>query len=114
GVGRAEALALAQVGAGLVLNDLPGDAVHEVAKQAVSFGAKVTVVTGDVGEWATGEALLRAALTSCGRLDIPANNAGVLRDRTIFSMTADEWDMVIRVHLRGHFVITRLVTAHWR
>ncbi len=114
GLGRAEALALAQVGADLVLNDLPGEAVHEVAKQAGSFGAKATVVTGDVGEWETGEDLVRAALTSFGRLDIVVNNAGVLRDRMIFTMTPDEWDLVIRVHLRGHFITTRLAAAHWR
>jgi NAD(P)-dependent dehydrogenase (short-subunit alcohol dehydrogenase family) len=114
GLGRAEALALAEAGADLVLNDLPGDAVEEVAKQARAFGKNAVVLAGDISEMATGEALLGAALGTFGRLDILVNNAGVLRDRMIFSMTPDEWDLVMRVHLRGHFITTRLATAHWR
>jgi 3-oxoacyl-[acyl-carrier protein] reductase len=114
GLGQAEAMALAQAGADLVLNDLPGDAIAEVAKQAGSFGKNVVVVTGDIGEWGTGEQLMAAALDRHGRLDIAVNNAGVLRDRMIFTMTPDEWDTVIKVHLRGHFITSRLATAHWR
>ena len=72
------------------------------------------VVAGDVGEWATGERLVAAALEAYGRLDILVNNAGVLRDRMIFSMSAEEWDTVLRVHLRGHFVTSRFATAYWR
>ena len=79
GLGRAEALALAQAGASLVLNDLPG--FDPVVDGAV-------VVPGDVGEWSTGERLVAAALEAYGRLDILVNNAGVLRDRMIFSMSA--------------------------
>ena len=66
------------------------------------------------GEWATGEALVRTAVTAFGGLDILVNNAGVLRDRMVFSMSEEEWDPVIRVHLRGHFVTTRFATAYWR
>ena len=72
------------------------------------------MAAGDVAEWATGEKLVATALEQYGRLDILVNNAGVLRDRMIFSMSAEEWDLVIRVHLRGHFVTTRLATAYWR
>jgi 3-oxoacyl-[acyl-carrier protein] reductase len=72
------------------------------------------VVAGDVGEWATGERLVAAAREAYGRLDILVNNAGVLRDRMIFSMTEQEWDTVLRVHLRGHFVTSRFATAYWR
>jgi NAD(P)-dependent dehydrogenase (short-subunit alcohol dehydrogenase family) len=105
GLGRAEARALAAAGASLVLNDLAGfDAVVDGA----------VVVPGDIGEWSTGERLVAAALEAYGRLDILVNNAGVLRDRMIFSMSAAEWDTVLRVHLRGHFVTTRLATAYWR
>ena len=64
--------------------------------------------------WETGEGLVRAALDTYGRLDILVNNAGVLRDRMVFTMSAEEWDTVLRVHLRGHFVTTHFATAHWR
>ncbi|HEX6524639.1 MAG TPA: SDR family NAD(P)-dependent oxidoreductase [Streptosporangiaceae bacterium] len=114
GLGRAEALALARAGAMMVLNDLPGDAVHNVATEIQAAGGQAVVAAGDIGEWSTGEDLLATALKAYGRLDILVNNAGLLRDRMIFSMTPDEWDLVIRVHLRGHFVTTRVATAHWR
>ena len=114
GLGRAESLALARAGARLVLNDLPGDAVQAVAAEITAAGGQAVVAAGDVGEWSTGEKLLATALEEYGRLDILVNNAGVLRDRMIFTMSAQEWDLVIRMHLRGHFVTTRLATAHWR
>jgi NAD(P)-dependent dehydrogenase (short-subunit alcohol dehydrogenase family) len=114
GLGRAEALALARAGARLVLNDLPSDAVYAVLNEIAVAGGQAVVAAGDVGEWSTGEQLLAAALDAYGRLDILVNNAGVLRDRMIFSMSAEEWDTVLRVHLRGHFVTSRLATAYWR
>src|SRR6516225_431015 len=114
GLGRAESLALARAGARLVLNDLPGDAVQAVADQIAADGGQAVVAAGDVADWSTGERLLAAALERYGRLDILVNNAGVLRDRMVFTMSPDEWDLVIRVHLRGHFVTTRLATAYWR
>lgn len=112
GLGRAEALALAACGANLVLNDLPGPAIHAVADQIGNDRA--AVVEGDVSQWSTGEAMLAAATGTFGGLDIVVNNAGLLRDRMVFSMSEDEWDTVLRVHLRGHFITTRLATAHWR
>jgi 3-oxoacyl-[acyl-carrier protein] reductase len=114
GLGRAEALALAAAGARVVLNDLPADPVHEVAEEITAAGGQAVVSAGDVGEWSTGQRLVAAALDAYGRLDILVNNAGVLRDRMIFTMSAEEWDLVIRVHLRGHFVTTRFATASWR
>ena len=114
GLGRAESLALARAGARLVLNDLPGDAVQAVAAEIAVAGGQAVVAAGDVAEWATGEQLVATALEQYGQLDILVNNAGVLRDRMIFSMSEQEWDLVIRVHLRGHFVTTRLATAYWR
>ncbi|GAA2643608.1 SDR family NAD(P)-dependent oxidoreductase [Paractinoplanes durhamensis] len=109
GLGAAEALALAAAGARLVLNDLPGPGLDAVEAQIDD----AIVCPGDIAEWSTAEALLAAA-EDLGGLDILVNNAGVLRDRMIFSMSEQEWDTVIRVHLRGHFVTTRLATAYWR
>ena len=114
GLGRAESLALARAGARLVLNDLPGDAVQAVAAEIAATGGQAVVAARDVAEWATGEQLVATAFEQYGQLDILVNNAGVLRDRMIFSMSEQEWDLVIRVHLRGHFVTTRLATAYWR
>jgi NAD(P)-dependent dehydrogenase (short-subunit alcohol dehydrogenase family) len=114
GLGRAEARALAAAGALVVINDLPGDAVDQVAAGITADGGTAVVSAGDIGEWATGERLLATALAEFGRLDIVVNNAGVLRDRMIFTMSEQEWDLVLRVHLRGHFITSRLATAHWR
>jgi NAD(P)-dependent dehydrogenase (short-subunit alcohol dehydrogenase family) len=114
GLGRAEALGLAAAGARLVLNDLPGDAVHAVADEITAAGGQAVVAAGDIGSWGTGEDLLAAAVQAYGGLDILVNNAGLLRDRMIFSMTPQEWDLVLRVHLRGHFVTSRFATAWWR
>lgn len=114
GLGRAEALALAAAGARLVLNDLPGDPVDAVAAEIRDGGGQAIVCPGDVAEWSTGEALLTAAVDTFGSLDVLVNNAGVLRDRMVFTMSAEDWDLVIRVHLRGHFVTTRHATAYWR
>jgi NAD(P)-dependent dehydrogenase (short-subunit alcohol dehydrogenase family) len=114
GLGRAEAVGLAAAGARLVLNDLPGPAVQETADEIIAAGGLAVVRAGDVGDWSTGERLVSAALDAFGGLDIVVNNAGVLRDRMVFTMSQDEWDLVLRVHLRGHFVTTRHATAYWR
>jgi 3-oxoacyl-[acyl-carrier protein] reductase len=114
GLGRAEALALAAAGARLILNDLAGDDVQATADEIVAGGGQAAVIAGDIGEWSAGQDLVTAALDSYGQLDIVVNNAGVLRDRMVFTMSEQEWDQVIRVHLRGHFVTTRFATAHWR
>jgi 3-oxoacyl-[acyl-carrier protein] reductase len=114
GLGRAEAVALAAAGAAVVLNDLAGPGLHAVADEISGAGGRAVVCEGDVGDWATGEAMLAAALGTFGGLDILVNNAGVLRDRMVFSMSPDEWDLVLRVHLRGHFIGTRLATGYWR
>jgi NAD(P)-dependent dehydrogenase (short-subunit alcohol dehydrogenase family) len=114
GLGRAEAIALAAAGARLVLNDLSGPAVRAVADEITAAGGQAVVCEGDVGDWATGEAMLAAALGSFGGLDIVVNNAGVLRDRMVFTMSQQEWDLVLRVHLRGHFITSRLATGYWR
>src|SRR5215475_10360139 len=114
GLGRAEAIALAGAGARLVLNDLAGQAVRSVADEIAAAGGQVTVCEGDIGDEATSGRLLATALDAVGGLDILVNNAGLLRDRMIFTMPADEWDLVLRVHLRGHFLTSHAATAHWR
>jgi NAD(P)-dependent dehydrogenase (short-subunit alcohol dehydrogenase family) len=114
GLGRAESVALARAGALLVLNDLPGDAVAETAALVAAAGGEAVVRKGDIGDEETGRWLVQGALDAYGRLDILVNNAGVLRDRMVFTMSAQEWDTVIRVHLRGHFMTTHFATAHWR
>jgi NAD(P)-dependent dehydrogenase (short-subunit alcohol dehydrogenase family) len=114
GLGRAEALGLATAGARVVLNDIRLDAAHAVADEIKAMGGESVVHAGDVGEWSTGESLVAAALQSYGQLDALVNNAGVVRDRMVFTMSEPEWDLVIRVHLRGHFVTTRHTTAYWR
>jgi 3-oxoacyl-[acyl-carrier protein] reductase len=113
GLGRVEALALAAAGARVVVNDL-GDGAAAVAEEIVAAGGEATAVTGDVGDWETATGLVTAAVTTYGGLNILVNNAGVIRDRMIFSMTADDWDPVIRVHLRGHAATTTAATAYWR
>jgi 3-oxoacyl-[acyl-carrier protein] reductase len=111
GLGRAEALALARSGASVVVNDV---AETDVVDEIEAAGGKALLVKGDVGARATADALLSAALEHFGGLHVVVNNAGVLRDRMLFSMSDEEWDTVLRVHLRGHFLLSRNATAHWR
>src|SRR2546429_8415466 len=89
GLGRAEALALAAAGARLVLNDLPGDAVHRVAEEIRAAGGQAAVSAGDAGEWSTGRQLVAAVLGADGRPDLLVHNAGGLRDRLILPMSAE-------------------------
>ena len=113
GLGRAEALALAGAGASIVLNDLPG-AADDAADELRGRGADVRVVPGDVGERSTADALVAAAVEGFGSLDVVVNNAGITRDRMLFNLSDEEWDQVLRVHLRGHFLLSRNAAAHWR
>src|SRR3954449_6048989 len=113
GLGRAEALALARAGGNVVLNDLPG-AAEETAEEVRSHGVEALVVAGDVGERATADALLQAATEKFGGLDIVVNNAGITRDKMLFNMTDEDFDLVLKVHLRGHFLLSRNAAAYWR
>lgn len=113
GLGRAEALALARAGARVVVNDLPGageDAVEEIR----SFGGEAVVVAGDVSSRETADAMMAAAVDQLGGLDIVVNNAGMTRDRMLFNLADEEWDAVIAVHLRGHFLLSRNAASYWR
>lgn len=113
GLGRAEALALAGAGASVVVNDL-GDTATTVAGEIEALGGKALPVSGDVSDSACAEALVRAATEHFGGLHVLVNNAGIVRDRMLFNMTDEDWDTVVRVHLRGHFLLSRNATAHWR
>ncbi|MGI5128150.1 3-oxoacyl-ACP reductase [Pseudonocardia sp. CA-107938] len=113
GLGRAEALALAAAGADVVVNDLD-EAGASVVDEIAQLGAKAEFVAGDVGERATADALLTTAIDRFGGLDVVVNNAGVVRDRMLFSLSDDDFDLVLRVHLRGHFLLSRGAAAHWR
>jgi 3-oxoacyl-[acyl-carrier protein] reductase len=113
GLGRAEALALADAGARLVLNDLPG-AADAVAEEIRGRGGEAVVAAGDVSERSTADAMLAAAVDGFGSLDVVVNNAGMTRDRMLFNLSDEEWDDIIRVHLRGHFLLSRNASAYWR
>lgn len=113
GLGRAEALALAEAGAAVVVNDL-GTAAHDVVEEVVASGGRAAAHFGDVSSTATAAELVRLAVDRFGGLDVVVNNAGIVRDRTVFKMSDEEWDDVIRVHLRGHFATTRVATEYWR
>jgi 3-oxoacyl-[acyl-carrier protein] reductase len=114
GLGRAHALEFARRGARLILNDLPGEAVRRTAGLVGEHGAEAVVAEGDVADWTAGEVLLKTALEAYGTFDVLVNNAGITRDRMIFNMSEAEWDAVVDVHLKGHFVMARHATAYWR
>ncbi|SMG06138.1 3-oxoacyl-[acyl-carrier protein] reductase [Rhodococcus rhodochrous J3] len=113
GLGRAEALALAETGAAVVVNDM-GDAAHEVAEEIVASGGQAIAVTGDVSDWALGGRLVEESVKSFGSFDILVNNAGIIRDKMIFNLTESDWDDVIRVHLKGHAATSHAAAVHWR
>jgi NAD(P)-dependent dehydrogenase (short-subunit alcohol dehydrogenase family) len=113
GVGRCHALALAAEGAAVVVNDL-GDAADDTVAAIVDAGGSAVAHHGSVADWATGDELVAAATGAFGDLHILVNNAGITRDAMSFSMTEQDWDLVIDVHLKGHFVCARAAGAYWR
>lgn len=113
GIGRAHALAFAADGARVVVNDV-GDAADETAALVREAGGEAVVSRGDVSDWGYGEQLVRAAVESFGALDALVNNAGLVRDRMLTNMSEDEWDLVLKVDLKGHFVPLRHAAAYWR
>ncbi|MER7007862.1 SDR family NAD(P)-dependent oxidoreductase [Dactylosporangium sp. NPDC000555] len=114
GLGRAEALALADGGARVVVNDFDADAAEAVVAAIAAAGGEAVAGPGDVADFAFAKGLVETAVERFGRLDVLVNNAGILRDRMLFGMSEEEWDAVLRVHLRGHFATSRWATAHWR
>jgi NAD(P)-dependent dehydrogenase (short-subunit alcohol dehydrogenase family) len=118
GLGRAEALGLARLGATVVVNDMAAaldasDVIDEITAAGAAAGAKAVAVPGDISERATADELVSTA-DGLGGVDIVVNNAGITRDRMLFNMSDDEWDVVIAVHLRGHFLLTRNAATYWR
>ncbi|WP_329425200.1 SDR family oxidoreductase [Streptosporangium sp. NBC_01495] len=123
GIGREHALEFARQGARVVVNDLgtgrEGDGrsagpALEVVEEIRDLGGRAVANSDDVTEWDGAARLVKMALSAFGRLDVLVNNAGFVRDRTLVSMTEQEWDDVIRVHLKGHFLPLRHAGAHWR
>ena len=116
GIGRGEALLLAEEGAAVIVNDFGGSAggeggeqtpAEEVVAEIKASGGKAAANYGNIADFQTGEDLVKQAVDTFGRLDIVVNNAGILRDRMVFNMSEEEWDSVLAVHLKGHFNLTR-------
>ena len=122
GIGRAHALAFAAEGARVVVNDigvgLDGSAgtspAQEVVEEIKAAGGEAVTNGDDVADWDGAKNLIDTAVNSFGRLDVLVNNAGFLRDRMLANMSEEEWDAVIRVHLKGHFAPLRHAAAYWR
>ena len=123
GIGRAEALALAAEGAKVVVNDLGGSSAgagadstpaQEVVNEIKKMGGEAVANFDSVATWAGGENMIKTAIDNFGRIDIVVNNAGILRDKMVFNMTEEEWDIIIKVHLYGHFFVTRAAAPYLR
>ena len=118
GLGRVEAIQLARQGARVVINEIGLPAAREAAESAReeirAFGGEAITVDGDCADWNDSEALFKTAIDTFGDVNIVVNNAGFCRDKMIFSMTEEEFDSVVRVHLKGHFVNMRHAAAYWR
>lgn len=114
GLGRAEAIGLARAGATVVVNDI-GSALEQsdVLDEIAAAGSKGVAVAGDISRRSTADELVQAA-DNLGGLGIVVNNAGITRDKMLFNLTDEDWDAVIAVHLRGHFLLTRNAAAYWR
>jgi NAD(P)-dependent dehydrogenase (short-subunit alcohol dehydrogenase family) len=123
GIGRAHALEFACQGARVVVNDLGAELdgtgsstgpAGEVVDAIRAAGGEAVANGDDVADWRGAEHLVQGALDAFGRLDVLVNNAGFLRDRMLVSASEDEWDSVVRVHLKGHFCPTRFAAEYWR
>ena len=123
GIGREHALLFAAEGAQVVVNDLggsmdgrgsDGSAAAEVVEEIRAAGGDAVANTDDVSSWEGGEHLIKTAIDAFGDLHVLVNNAGILRDRVLVNMSEAEWDAVVDVHMKGHFVPTRWAAAYWR
>jgi NAD(P)-dependent dehydrogenase (short-subunit alcohol dehydrogenase family) len=123
GIGRAHALACAAEGASVVVNDLGGQLdgdgtsagpAGEVVHEIQNAGGEAVANNDDCSDWEGAERLVKTATDNYGRLDVMVANAGILRDRMLVNMTAEDWDAVMRVHLRGTFCSAHWAAVHWR
>ncbi|MBV8463272.1 MAG: SDR family NAD(P)-dependent oxidoreductase [Acidimicrobiales bacterium] len=123
GIGREHALMLAEHGAKVVVNDLGGEAdgtgasltpAQEVVAEIQAKGGEAVANGDDVSDWAGAQRLVNMAIETFGDLHAVVNNAGILRDRMLVNMTEEEWDAVIKVHLKGTFAPSRWAAAYWR
>ena len=123
GIGRAHALAFAAEGARVVVNDLGvslagedggGSPAEQVVEEIRAGGGEAVANGSDVADFVEAGSLVKTAIDSFGGLDVVVNNAGFVRDRMFVSTSEDEWDAVIRVHLKGHFAVTSNACAYWR
>ncbi len=123
GIGREHALLFATEGAKVVVNDLGGavdgsgddrSPAQQVVDEITSAGGEAVANSDDVTDWEGGQRLIRGAVDAFGDLHVLVNNAGILRDKMLVNMSEADWDAVIHVHLKGHFVPTRHAAAYWR
>jgi NAD(P)-dependent dehydrogenase (short-subunit alcohol dehydrogenase family) len=123
GIGREYALLLAKEGAHVVVNDFGGardgsgadvGPAQAVVDEITAAGGVAVAHVGDVSSLADATALIELAISTFGRLDVLVNNAGILRDRMLFTMAEEEWDSVIKVHLKGTWAPTRVAAEYWR
>lgn len=123
GIGREHALLFSSEGAKVVVNDLGGavdgsgddrSAAEQVVDEIKEMGGEAIANADNVADWEGGQRLVNSAVEAFGDLHVLVNNAGILRDRVLVNMTEEEWDAVIHVHLKGHFVPTRWAAAYWR
>jgi NAD(P)-dependent dehydrogenase (short-subunit alcohol dehydrogenase family) len=123
GLGRAHALAFAAEGARVVVNDIGTSREGEgsstgpaqsVVEEIIAAGGDAVANTDDVADWDGAESLVSTAIDAFGGLDVLVNNAGFLRDRMLVGMSIEEWDAVVRVHMRGHFCTLRHAGGYWR
>lgn len=123
GIGREYALMLAAQGGAVVVNDLGasrdgvgGDQgpAHDVVNEIIAAGGRAVANTDDISSWAGAKSIVEQAIDTFGGLDVVVNNAGILRDRMLFSMSEQEWDAVITVHLKGTFGTSRFAAEYWR
>jgi NAD(P)-dependent dehydrogenase (short-subunit alcohol dehydrogenase family) len=123
GIGRGHAIEFARQGARVVVNDLgtesdgrgkSSEPAEEVAAEIRALGGEAVTNGDDIADWEGAGRLVQTALDAFGGLDVVVNNAGFLRDRMFVSAAEDEWDAVIRVHLKGHFCVSRHACEYWR